>query len=124
MKICYIAHPISGDVGANLADIRRISRIINREEPNIVPFVPYYLDCVAMDDKNGDERQRGIANDIAILKSGCVHELWLTGDRISSGMKEEIIIAALMGIPVKDMRSEYAAPILPELPEEDEDLPF
>lgn len=103
MKICYIAHPIGGDIENNLADLRRIVRKINLDAGiDIVPFVPYYADIVSMDDNIPSERQRGINNDTAILESGIVDQLWLTGPRLSAGMKAEKEIAERMGIPVHD----------------------
>lgn len=100
MKIVYIAHPISGDIEANLTDIRRIVRKINLEHNDVVPFVPYYVDIVSLDDNNPEERARGIANDTAILRSGIVNELWLTGQVYSKGMYAEAQIAEQMDIPV------------------------
>lgn len=82
-----------------------------------------------------EERERGIANDKAILESGMVQVMWLTGEQISNGMREEIILAAVMGIPVKNMMLKFA--VKESLLEEDdkgevvpvgfvdpEDLPF
>lgn len=100
MKIAYIAHPISGDVEGNLAKIRKIVRAINIEEPDTVPFVPYYADCVSMDDSDPTERARGIKNDEAILRSGIVNELRLYGSRVSSGMCAEVVNAARYGISI------------------------
>lgn len=103
MKIIYIAHPISGDVAGNLRKIKQIVRMINLEYPDVVPLVPYYVDCLALDDSNPIERQRGIDNDTAILKSGLINEMWLYGDRISNGMRAEIELAKSMGMPVCSM---------------------
>ena len=107
MKIVYIAHPIGAPtkqgIENNLADLRRIVRKINLEYPDIVPFVPYYVDIVSMDDNNLSERARGMQNDMAILLSGVVDELWLTGNRISEGMTSERKIAYAKNIPVTDM---------------------
>lgn len=103
MIICYIAHPIGGDVEANLADLRRIVRKINlRGDRGIVPFVPYYADVVSLDDNAPDERDRGLKNQIAILRSGVVNQLWLTGDRISAGMEDERRLALELGIEVRN----------------------
>ena len=100
MKIVYIAHPIGGDVVGNLEKITSIVRNINRTQPNIVPLVPYYADCLALDDTNPEERARGLQNGQAILKSDAIDELWLFGDRISDGMLREICTAALRDIPI------------------------
>ena len=93
MKVAYIAHPISGDVEGNLKEIRKIVKEINMNEPDVVPFVPYYADCVSMDDNVPAERMRGIKNDTAILQSGMVDELRLYGPRLSEGMKQEVLHA-------------------------------
>lgn len=103
MKICYVSHPIGGSISENLSDLYRIIRVINLTMSDVVPFAPYVADILAMDDNIPAERERGIANDIAILRSGIVQELWLTGPRISTGMQHEKELAIELGIPVIDM---------------------
>lgn len=107
MKIVYIAHPVGAPtkegIENNLADLRRIVRKINLEYPDIVPFVPYYADIVSMDDNVLSERERGIKNDNAILRSGMIDEMWATGNRISNGMFAEMGIACLEKITFVDM---------------------
>ncbi len=102
MKIVYIAHPIGGDIENNLADLRRIIRKINLEHPDIVPLAPYYADIVSLDDNVQSERERGIKNDNAVLSSGMFDELWLTGNKVSNGMKAEKALAEFLFIPVID----------------------
>lgn len=103
MKVCYIAHQIGGDVEANLADLRRIIRKINLTAGDwVMPFAPYYADVVSLDDSNPVERARGIRNGLAILESGIVQEVWLTGPRVSPGMQAEADTARRLGIPVID----------------------
>lgn len=102
MKIAYIAHPISGDIESNLADLRRIVRKINLEYPDVVPFVPYYADIVSLDDNLAEERARGIKNDMEIIRRGIPDEVWLTGPRISYGMEFEREAAIERGITVVD----------------------
>lgn len=107
MKIIYIAHPISGDVEGNLKDIRRIVRRINLEYPDVVPMVPYYVDCVSLDDSVLKERERGIKNDTEIISRKIPDEMWLTGNRISSGMQHEKELAEKLGIIVVDKTEEF-----------------
>lgn len=107
MKIVYIAHPIGGDIEANLADLRRIVRKINLEEPNVVPLVPYYADIVSLDDNVPQERARGIQNDIAVLRSGIIQEFWLTGPRISNGMEAERLLSLSLQIPIFDFTNKF-----------------
>lgn len=103
MKIVYIAHAISGDIENNLADIRRIVRKINIEHADVVPLVPYYTDIVSIDDTIPSERQRGIDNDNAVIRSGMIKEMWLTGNKLSFGMIEEVKLAKSLNIPVVDL---------------------
>jgi hypothetical protein len=100
MKIVYIAHPIGGNVENNIEKIKSIIRFINLTEPDIVPFAHYIVDCLCLDDNNRIERERGIKNDIALFKAGFINELWLYGDKISTGMGAEIALAIKLGIPV------------------------
>ncbi len=103
MKFIFIAHPISGDVPGNLEQIRRISRDINLNEPNVVPLAPHYLDCHSLRDDVPKERKRGIKNGLAFLKSGIIDELRLYGDRISPGMVAEIELCESLGIDIVPM---------------------
>jgi hypothetical protein len=99
MKIVYIAHRISGDIPGNLDKIRAIVRRINLEMPDVVPFVPYYADVVSLDDTKPEERARGIKNDVAIMRRGCIDELWVCSP-ISKGVQAEMDLAHRLGIPV------------------------
>lgn len=117
MKIAYIAHPVGAFLPENREDaqkqilenlnaIGQICREINLSEPNTVPFAPYYLDCVVMDDSNPVERQRGIDNDTALIKAAFISEIRLYGNRISHGMKCEIRLGRSLGIPIIAMTPE------------------
>jgi len=103
MKIAYIAHPVSGDVLGNIIKIIAIVRNVNLMEPEIVPFVPYLADLYALDDDTPEERERGIKNDTHILKSGLVDELRVYGDRITSGIHHEILLAQEVGMNIRIM---------------------
>ena len=100
MKIVYIAHPIGGDIFNNTLKVRKIIREINITQPDILPFAHYLVDLTCLDDDIPAERERGIKNDIALMKVGFINELWLYGDKISPGMGHEIALAIKLGIPV------------------------
>lgn len=100
MKIVYIAHPIGGDPEGNIKKILTIIRHINLTEPDVVPFAPYIPDCMAMDDAVPEERERGIKNDIALIKLGFISECRLYGNRISVGMQAEKELFESMNVPV------------------------
>lgn len=108
-KIVYIAHPISGDVEGNLAKIAEIYRDVSRARPDVVPFVPYFATCTALDDSEPLDRQLGIMHNVELFKRGMIDELWLFGPCISNGMKHEIEMAEELGILVVDKTT----PLLP-----------
>ena len=114
MTIAYIAHPISGD-RTNLTRILKIAQQINREEPQVVPFVPYYLDVLCLDDTIPEERTRGIRNGTEVLRRTQVDVVRLYGDRITNGMWAEIRLARELGIPVEARTKETTRQLHTEL---------
>lgn len=109
MKIVYIAHPVGGDVTGNISRICDIVKEINLQEPDVVPFVPYMADLLALDDNDPQQRERGIKNDTAILRSGLVNEIRLYGNRISAGMRAEINLGMALGMKITAMTPETAS---------------
>ncbi len=106
MKVAYIAHPISGDVSENIKKLVEITRKINLEEPDVVPFVPYLIDLYALSDDVPEERARGIRNDVELMKRMFVDELRLYGTQISEGMRAEITLAEGLDIRIVPMTDE------------------
>lgn len=102
----YICHPIRGDKLSNLKKILKIVRTINLNMPNIVPLTNYFADCLALCDEVEEERNKGLYNDIKLLQSGIVDEVWVFGDEITEGMQIEIDTAKERGIPIKYVREE------------------
>lgn len=97
-KIVYIAHPIGGDVDGNVAKVLAIVRELNMSGEHIVPFAPYIIDVLALDDSDALQRARGFENNKQLFNF--VDEVWLYGGRISSGMQTEIEWANKLNIPV------------------------
>jgi hypothetical protein len=100
MVVAYIAHPISGDIEGNIRKVKAILREINLTEPEVVPFAPYLVDLGVLDDSIPEERARGIKNDHEFFNRKFIDEIWLYGDRISSGMWEEIKLADKLAVKV------------------------
>lgn len=111
MKIAYIVHPIAGDVHGNIQKILKIVKEINLTKPDVVPFAPYIADVLAMDDNDSKQRERGLDNDLAILDSGMVNELWVYGHEITGGMRDEIELATIKRIPVIIMDPRIEMPV-------------
>ena len=99
-KLVYIAHPISGDVKCNVSKILEIVKSVNLLNPNVIPFAPYISDVLAMDDTIPEQREKGISNNLFVLESGCVDELWVYGNTITEGIKREIEVATKHDIEV------------------------
>lgn len=100
-KIVYIAHPISGNAFVNCKKVVKIVEAINRNKPDIVPFAPYIVDILALDNKKEEDKKRGMSNNFELLRRGFIDELWVFGGVISEGMKQEIDVARENNIPVK-----------------------
>lgn len=111
MKIAYICHPVAGDVHGNIQKILDIIKDINLNDEDTVPFAPYIPDILALDDNIPAQRDRGIKNDIELLRCGFIDELWVYGPKISGGMRAEIELAYELGIVVISKDSETKIPI-------------
>lgn len=106
MKVAYIAHPIAGDVDRNVNLILSICKSINLTEHDTIPFAPYIVDVMAMEDSIPEQRKRGMKNNATLFAKGFIDELRLYGPKISPGMQEEIKLAKKYGIPVISMEIE------------------
>lgn len=96
-KIVFICSPFAGDIELNTERARRYGRFAITK--NTVPFIPHLLYPQLLDEDDLDERNLGISMGLRIL-SLC-NELWVFGDRISSGMAAEIAKAKSLKIPIK-----------------------
>ncbi len=98
-QLIYIASPLSGDVQRNLDFARRACRYAIAQ--GATPFAPHLLYPQMLDDNDPAERQLGIDMGSQMLK--LCQELWLCGDRVSTGMADEWKTAKELGIPVRQI---------------------
>lgn len=101
IKVVYLAHAVSGDTKGALASIERWFHWIVRNYDDVAVCVPWHLYVLKLDDMVPDDRQRGMRDDIEILKR--CDEIWLCGDRVSAGMRAEIEIARKHRLAVKSL---------------------
>lgn len=105
----YPAHPIRGDVEGNIKKIREIVRSLHFTK-GVIPVAPYLVDIAGvLDDSDPVERGMGINADHEYFRRGMIDEVWLYGDRISTGMRAEVILAWSLNIPVVAKTLETAA---------------
>ncbi len=99
--LVFIAHPVSDDPQFNtILGLKILRHLIETHEDRtfIAPWIDY---CLVLNDRNPHHRDRGIRDDLEVLKR--CDELWLTGDRISQGMENERRFAEEQGIEVRDL---------------------
>ena len=98
-KTVYIAHQLSGNVQENVKAVLKLLKDVHDE--NIVPVAPYLVSVQYLDDSLPEERLRGIASNQEFFVRKVIDELWLCGPTLSKGMKEEITLSKVHGIPIK-----------------------
>ena len=98
MKTVFVAHPIAGDVEGNMKKVLEICERIHTKE--IIPVAPYLVSLQYLKDEVVEDRTLGAEANLGCFRRGYVDELWLFGDKISRGMKEEILLAKKLNIPI------------------------
>jgi hypothetical protein len=101
MKIVYMAHPVSGDVEANLKRAKKWIKWIEANHSNVAVVANWIIECEIWDDDDPAQRAAGLRRDLAIIKR--CDELWMVGPRVSSGMAQERDQALQFGLRVRDL---------------------
>jgi len=96
-KVVFISHPLKGNVEGNKNKIKEICRelILDGE---VVPLATHLLFPTFLDDGIHEERRIGMNGTLELLKRS--DEVWVYGDKISEGMKEEIELAKEINMPI------------------------
>ena len=84
--LVYICSPFSGKVKKNKKNARKYCRFAL--EQHTITFAPHLLFPQFMDDSSPEERKLAMFMNMIML--GHCEELWVFGDSISAGMKQEI----------------------------------
>ena len=88
--VVYVCSPYSGDIERNTANARMYSRFAVAK--NTIPFAPHLL----LPQYISEEHERGLAMFMNKVFLGICDELWVFGNKITEGMKEEIELAGKM----------------------------
>lgn len=93
----YICSPFAGDTEANVANALRYCRFALSKGK--FPIAPHCYLPRFMDDSNPAERELALSFGVRMLYE--CRELWVFGDRISEGMKKEILAAKWRTIRIR-----------------------
>jgi len=85
MKKVYICSPLGGDIKGNLEKVKRYTRYALR--CGTAPVVPHFY-ALCLNDNNQKEREIGLAAGLGML--WFCDELWVFGQTVTEGMKQEI----------------------------------
>ena len=98
----YIASPLRGDVERNIQRAKEYCRFVIKQ--NKLPFCPHIYFTQFLNDNIESERRIGMLYGIHMLNR--CKELWVFGDRISEGMKNEIETAKDRNMPIRYFSSD------------------
>lgn len=97
MPKVFISSPFAGDVQRNIKNARRYCAFAVRS--GYIPFAPHLFYPQFLSDGNTEQRELGLFMVMVFLDS--CKEVWVFGERISSGMQQEIDRAEKRGIPIR-----------------------
>ena len=86
MKKIFVCSPLRGNVKENIANAKRYCKIVIND--GNIPIAPHLYFPIFLDDNKEEERELGIKMGLCLLDS--CDEMWVFGETISSGMKQEI----------------------------------
>ena len=110
MKKVYICSPLGGDVTANLERARQYARYVF--SCGAAPVVPHFY-ALVLDDGNPEERQLGMQAGKSLL--WLCDELWIFGEHVSAGMREEIRFCQHLGLKIRTItEKQFASGKAPE----------
>ncbi len=97
MKFIYVASPYAGNREKNVAFAKKACEWVRSQ--GHVFFAPHLFYPQFLEDTQ--EKQRTEAINMALVILNHSDELWVFGEIISAGMKQEIEFAQVKGIPIR-----------------------
>lgn len=95
MITAYVCSPISGDIKSNIQKAKQYGKYLISMEK--VPLIPHTI-AEILDDNIPEERELGLRADKTLIFY--CDEMWVFGDIITEGMKEDINYAKTLGLPI------------------------
>lgn len=110
--VLYMAHPLGGDVRANVARAMRWLTWLRRTFRDVTIIAPWIAAVLAGEDDNDPaQREAGLVDCDAVIP--LLHGFVLVGGRVSSGMAREATTAARADVPVVDLTALGEEPPVP-----------
>lgn len=106
-KKVYICAPLGGNVQENLKRARRFARYALQS--GVAPVVSHFY-ALCLDDADPKEREIGMSAGLSLL--WFCDEMWIFGDEVSAGMKEEMRFCQNMNIKMKRIRGKELEKII------------
>ena len=97
MKLVYVCSPLAGDINGNIE--KAVHYCAYAAQQGVVPLAPHTIFTRFLNDTIPEQREQGLKMGIELLKH--CDELWCCGDKISVGMRNEIIYAGDHGIRIR-----------------------
>ena len=96
MKKVYICSPLGGDIERNLQCVKRYTEYALK--CGTAPVVPHFY-ALCLNDNDPKEREIGLTAGLSLL--WLCDELWLFGERITEGMKNELAFCRNLNIRIR-----------------------
>ena len=96
MRLVYISSPLRGDVERNIQRARDYCAYA--ASCGVIPLAPHTIFTQYLDDEQPEQREQGLRMGGDLL-TRC-DELWVMGNTISSGMREEMELAKKLYMPI------------------------
>ena len=106
-KKVYICAPLGGNVKENLQRASRFARYALLKDT--APVVPHFY-ALCLNDGDPQERETGMSAGLNLL--WFCDEMWIFGDEVSAGMKEEMRFCQNMNIKMKRIREKEIKKII------------
>jgi len=97
LKLVYICSPLKGDIPGNIA--KAVGYCAYAARQGVIPLAPHTIFTQFLNDNIPAQREQGLLVGMELLKR--VDEIWICGDVISAGMRNEILYARNHGIPYR-----------------------
>ena len=96
MRLVYISSPLRGDVERNIQRARDYCAYA--ASCGVIPLAPHTIFTQYLDDEQPEQREQGLAMGRDLMWR--CDDLWVVGNTISSGMREEIELAKKLYMPI------------------------